>query len=73
MPDTTPHAIDLLTPRERQMLHLLAEGLTAEEIASRLDVHVATVKAHRSRIMRKLGLSSTSELVRVALREAMPG
>ena len=72
MPDTAPRASDLLTPRERQILHSVAEGLTVDEIASRLGVRVATVEAHRRRLMQKLRVSSTGELVRAALRVAMP-
>jgi len=72
MTDAPPHAIDELTPRERRVLHLVAEGLSLEEIASRLRVRPATVAAHRGRIMRKLRLASAADLVRFALREAMP-
>lgn len=60
-----------LTTREREVLQLLAEGLTAKEIARRLDISAYTVDAHRSRIMRKLQISSIGELVRYAMRSGL--
>jgi DNA-binding NarL/FixJ family response regulator len=64
-------SLDLLTSRERQILQLLAEGLTAKDIAARLDISVYTVDAHRSRIMKKLQLKSSAELVRFAMRKKL--
>ena len=46
-----------LTNREREVLILIAEGLSNKEIACKLDVGVRTVETHRERIMRKLGYS----------------
>ncbi|MEJ5369969.1 MAG: response regulator transcription factor [Bryobacteraceae bacterium] len=63
--------IDLLTPREREVLQLIAEGKTNKEIASLLNLSVYTVDAHRGRIMEKLNLHSTGELVRFALRKGI--
>lgn len=60
-----------LTTREREVLQLLAEGLTAKEIAKRLEISVYTVDAHRTRIMRKLQISSIGELVRLAMRTGL--
>jgi RNA polymerase sigma factor (sigma-70 family) len=60
-----------LTAREREVLQLLAEGLTAKEIAQRLDISAYTVDAHRSRVMRKLQISSIGELVRFAMRNGL--
>lgn len=60
--------IDLLTPREREVLQLIAEGKTNKEIATHLNLSVYTVEAHRSRLMEKLNLHSTGDLVRFALR-----
>jgi RNA polymerase sigma factor (sigma-70 family) len=60
-----------LTAREREVLQLLAEGLTAKEIAKRLDISAYTVDAHRSRLMRKLQISSIGELVRFAMRNGL--
>ncbi len=62
---------DRLTTREREVLQLLAEGLTAKDIARRLDISAYTVDAHRSRIMRKLQISSIGELVRYAMRSGL--
>jgi two-component system response regulator NreC len=63
--------IDLLTAREREVLQLLAEGKVAKEIATALDVSVYTVDAHRGRIMKKLGLHSSTEIVRFAMRRGL--
>ncbi|MFQ5927245.1 MAG: response regulator [Terriglobia bacterium] len=57
-----------LTPREREILQLLAEGYTNKEVASRLNISVKTAETHRANIMRKLDLHSLSELVRYAIR-----
>jgi len=58
----------VVTPRERQIIQLLAEGSSNKEVASRLGLSVKTVDAHRANIMRKLRLRSTSDLVRYAIR-----
>ncbi len=63
--------IDLLTAREREVLQLIAEGKTNKEIASRLNLSVYTVEAHRSRLMEKLNLHSTGDLVRFAIRNGI--
>jgi two-component system, NarL family, response regulator NreC len=58
-----------LTEREREVLRLVAEGHTNQEIADRLIVSVKTVETHRAHVMSKLGLQSRAELVQYALRE----
>ena len=63
--------LDLLTSREREVLQLIAEGKTNKEIASSLKLSVYTVDAHRGRIMEKLNLHSTGELVRFAVRNGL--
>lgn len=63
--------IDLLTTREREVLQLIAEGKTNKEIANDLNLSVYTVDAHRGRIMEKLNLHSTGELVRFAVRNGL--
>jgi DNA-binding NarL/FixJ family response regulator len=63
--------IDLLTSREREVLQLIAEGKTNKEIATSLNLSVYTVDAHRGRIMEKLNLHSTGELVRFAIRKGL--
>jgi two-component system response regulator NreC len=63
--------IDLLTSREREVLQWIAEGKTNKEIAVGLNLSVYTVEAHRGRVMEKLNLHSTGELVRFAVRNGM--
>ena len=63
--------IDLLTSREREVLQLIAEGKTNKEIATSLNLSVYTVDAHRGRVMEKLNLHSTGELVRFAVRKGL--
>lgn len=58
-----------LTPREREVLDLIAEGLTSREIAERLDMAVRTVETHRSHLRRKLDLPSPAALVRYAVQQ----
>jgi DNA-binding NarL/FixJ family response regulator len=57
-----------LTPREREVLQLLAEGKANKEVASLLGISIYTVETHRSNIMHKLNLHSVSELTRYAIR-----
>ena len=63
--------LDSLTPREREVLHLIADGLSAKEIASDLGISTKTVEAHRTSLMRKLGARKATELVRYALRHGL--
>ena len=60
-----------LSDREREVLRLLAQGYTNQEIAVQLYISVRTAETHRAHIMRKLGLSTRSELVRYALDHGM--
>jgi two-component system, NarL family, response regulator NreC len=60
-----------LTPRERQVLHLAAEGLGNAAIAGRLGISVRTAETHRARVRVKLGLRSQTELVRWALERGI--
>jgi DNA-binding NarL/FixJ family response regulator len=62
---------ELLTDRERQVYQLLAEGNSNKEIARRLNLSLHTVETHRWRIMEKLDLHSTAELVLSAVRRGM--
>jgi len=57
-----------LTPREREVVQLLAEGKANKEVATLLNISVKTVETHRTNIMQKLDLHSVSELVRYAIR-----
>jgi DNA-binding NarL/FixJ family response regulator len=59
---------DPLTPRERKVLQLLAEGKSNKEVARRLEIGVKTVEAHRATLMRKIGANSIVDVVRYAVR-----
>ncbi len=61
----------ILSSREREVLQLIAEGLSAKEIASELGISTKTVEAHRTSVMRKLGARKATELVRYALRHGL--
>ncbi len=62
---------DLLTNREREVLQLIGEGKTNKEVATKLNLSVYTVDSHRGKIMEKLNLHSTGELVRFALKNGL--
>ena len=57
-----------LTPREQEVMRLLAEGATPKEVADKLCISPKTVENHRANIMKKLGIHSTMDLVRYAAR-----
>ncbi|WP_407178559.1 response regulator [Bradyrhizobium sp. STM 3562] len=61
----------LLTLREQNVVQLIAEGHTNKSIGSILNLSVKTVETHRASVMRKLGMSSTAELVRYAIRKKL--
>lgn len=60
-----------LSPREREVLALVAEGLTSAAIAERLGIGVRTVEWHRARLLHKLGLHTVADLVRYALQHGL--
>jgi DNA-binding NarL/FixJ family response regulator len=60
-----------LSAREREVLRLIADGLSAKEIASSLGISTKTVEAHRTSLMRKLGARKATELVRYAVRHGL--
>ena len=62
---------DALTDREREVLHMVAEGMSNREIAERLHISRRTVETHRLHTMRKLGLKTHCELIRFALRRGI--
>ena len=62
---------ETLTPREREVLHLAAEGYGNPDIATRLSISVRTAEVHRANLMRKLGLHRHAELVRYALQRGL--
>ena len=57
-----------LTAREQEVMRMLAEGLTAKDVAKKLYISPKTVENHRTNLMKKLGLNSTVELIRYAAR-----
>ena len=63
--------LDSLTPRQREILRLIAQGVHAKEIAHRLTLSRKTVDAHRAQIMERLGIRDVPGLVRYALRTGL--
>lgn len=64
-------AFDRLSPREREILQMIAEGKSTKEIAARLQISVKTVETHRKQIMDKLDLHTVAELVKYAIKEGL--
>jgi len=64
-------AYDGLTEREREILTLVAEGVTNQDIAQKLYISIKTVQTHRAHIMEKLGLHDRTQLVRYAIRKGL--
>lgn len=64
-------SIEILSPREREILQLIAEGKTNLAIAEKLSLSVRTVESHRAHIMSKLHLTSHTELVKFALKQGL--
>jgi DNA-binding NarL/FixJ family response regulator len=65
------HPGGVVTPREREIIQLIAEGKSNKETAAALGVSTKTVEAHRANVMRKLRLQSISDLVRYAIRNKL--
>jgi DNA-binding NarL/FixJ family response regulator len=64
-------AYSVLTPREREVLQLIAEGKSTKVIAKELFVSAKTIEWHRSQLMKKLGVQSVAELVKYAISEGL--
>jgi DNA-binding NarL/FixJ family response regulator len=62
---------ETITPREREIIQLLAEGHSNKAVATKLGISVKTAETHRATIMRKLGASSVVEIVRYAIRNGI--
>lgn len=62
---------EALTPRQREILQLIAEGHTTKDIARRLDISVKTVETHRTQLMKQLDLHDVAGLVRYAIRTGL--
>ncbi len=69
--ESAPDKYEILTRREREVLHLSAEGLNNREIGDRLSISHRTVETHRANLMHKLGLDSQTDLVRYALKHGI--
>jgi DNA-binding NarL/FixJ family response regulator len=70
-PQSSARSQSVLTARQREILQLVAEGRTAKEIASILNVSVQTVAFHKYQIMNNLGIRTTAELTKYALQEGL--
>jgi DNA-binding NarL/FixJ family response regulator len=70
-PEGQRSAYRVLSERERELLPLLAEGMTTKQAASRLHVSPKTVQAHRLRIMNKLAIDNVAQLVKYAVQEGL--
>jgi len=68
--ESTP-SIDILTPREREVLVRIAQGLTNREAAAELGISTRTVEAHRDNLMKKLGIRTVAGLTRFAIRHGL--
>jgi DNA-binding NarL/FixJ family response regulator len=68
---TEPSAFQLLSPREREVLQLIAEGKTSALIGESLHISIKTVETHRQQIMVKLKIRSVAELTKYAIREGL--
>ncbi|HLM29055.1 MAG TPA: response regulator transcription factor, partial [Acidimicrobiales bacterium] len=66
-----PSGPDALTPREREVIRLLAEGLTNSQLAERLFISPRTAAVHVSNILAKLGMSSRTEVAAWAVRSGL--
>ncbi|AVP98419.1 DNA-binding response regulator [Ahniella affigens] len=60
-----------LTPREREVFHLIVEGQTTKEIARRLEISAKTAENHRSRVLEKMDARNTAELIRYAVKHGL--
>ena len=67
-PDGDSALTDILTPRQREILQMIAEGRSTKQIALVLNISVKTVESHRAQLMRRLGVQDIASLVRYALR-----
>jgi DNA-binding NarL/FixJ family response regulator len=71
--DGAAESMSDLTPRQREVLQLFAEGQSAKEVANSLHISARTAENHKARIMKQLGLSTTTDLVQYALRHQIIG
>jgi DNA-binding NarL/FixJ family response regulator len=69
--ESTLDPYETLTNREREILHMAAEGMTTAAIAKRLSISPRTAELHRGRMMNKLGLNNQTDLIRYALKRGI--
>jgi len=69
--ESLSHGLSLLTPRQREVLQLIAEGRTTREIARLLNISVKTVETHRAQLMERLDIHDVAGLVRYAIRAGL--
>jgi DNA-binding NarL/FixJ family response regulator len=67
----SPKGLEALTPREKSVLLLMADGLTTKEIACRLSITFKTASCHRYRVLAKLGVRNSIQAVRYAIRNGL--
>jgi PAS domain S-box-containing protein len=70
-PGAKSHQDDRLTPRQREILHLIARGFATREIAAQLHVSVKTVESHRAQLMQRLNIHDVAGLTRYAIRTGL--
>ena len=70
-PERAGDSIDLLTPRQREVLQLLAEGRSAKEIAASLEISARTVEFHKYQMMEALDLHTNAELIHFAIKHGL--
>ncbi|MGH9334450.1 MAG: response regulator [Vicinamibacteria bacterium] len=70
-PDSSKDPVAALTPRQREILQLLAEGKTAKEIASVLEISTRTVEFHKYEMMQSAGIHTSAELVHFAIKHGL--
>ena len=71
LPASAPVDATELSHRQREVLQLLAEGLTSKELAARLHISIKTVTTHRQNIMSRLNIRSIAELTKYAVRTGL--
>ena len=69
--DERSEELELLTPRELEVLKLIAEGHTSKEIATTLFLSIKTIESHRANILSKLGMRDRVDLTRYAIRRGL--
>jgi DNA-binding NarL/FixJ family response regulator len=70
-PESSLDPVARLTPRQREILRMLAEGLSAKEIAAKIDLSPRTVEFHKYHMMESLGAKSSAELIRIAVKHGI--